>query len=66
VEECLMIEPTETEDRATLDAFARALLAVVREAQQTPETVKHAPIRTPVTRIDEALAARKPNVRWRP
>jgi glycine dehydrogenase subunit 2 len=66
VEESLMIEPTETEDRETLDGFARALLAVAHEAEETPETVRHAPMHTPVTRIDEALAARKPDVRWRP
>ena len=65
VEECLMIEPTETEDRATLEDFARALLAVAREAAETPELVKHAPQHTPVSRIDEALAARKPDLRWR-
>lgn len=60
-----MIEPTETEDRATLDDFARALLAIAREVETNPEVVKHAPQHTPVTRIDEATAARKPDLHWR-
>jgi glycine dehydrogenase subunit 2 len=65
VEECLMIEPTETEDRATLDGFANALLAIAREVEAGNPAVTAAPQTTPVTRIDEALAARKPNLRWR-
>jgi glycine dehydrogenase subunit 2 len=65
VEECMMIEPTETEDRATLDAFAQALLAIANEVEQGGEVVRSAPHDTPVTRIDEALAARKPDLRWR-
>ncbi|GAC1433425.1 MAG: aminomethyl-transferring glycine dehydrogenase subunit GcvPB [Chloroflexota bacterium] len=66
VDECLMIEPTETEDRETLDAFAEALLAVAREAEEDRETVLAAPVTTPVGRVDEARAARKPDLRWRP
>ena len=65
VEECLMVEPTETEDRATLDAFAQAMLQINREIEEGLDVVKQAPHSTPVTRIDEALAARKPNLRWR-
>jgi len=65
VEECMMIEPTETEDRATLEAFAAALVAIAREAAEQPEVVRAAPQNTPVSRIDEALAARKPDVRWK-
>jgi len=47
VEECLMFEPTETEDRATLEAFAEALLSIAAEVQSDPELVKHAPTSTP-------------------
>ncbi len=64
VEECMMIEPTETEDRATLEGFARALNAIALEVEEGLEVVKQAPHSTPVTRIDEALAARKPDLRW--
>jgi len=66
VDECLMIEPTETEDRETLDDFAAALLAVAREVEQDKEVVLRAPSTTPIGRIDEARAARKPDLRWRP
>jgi glycine dehydrogenase subunit 2 len=66
VDECMMIEPTETEDRATLDAFAEALLAIAREVETGGDVVRTAPHSTPVSRIDEALAARKPDLRWRP
>jgi glycine dehydrogenase subunit 2 len=65
VEECMMIEPTETEDRATLDAFAEALLTIAQEVEQGNDDVHTAPHSTPVSRIDEALAARKPDLRWR-
>ncbi len=65
VDECMMIEPTETEDKDTLDHFARALKAIAQEVEEGLPAVKEAPQRTPVTRIDEAQAARKPNLRWR-
>jgi glycine dehydrogenase subunit 2 len=65
VEEGLMFEPTETEDRATLEDFAAALLAIVQEVETTPELVKHAPTHAPVSRIDEAQAARHPDLQWR-
>ncbi len=64
IRHCLMIEPTETESLATLDAFADALLAIADEIQDDPEIVKNAPHTTPVKRLDEVTAARKPNVRW--
>ena len=60
----LMIEPTETESRETLDSFADALIAIAREAQENPELVKSAPHSTPVKRLDEARAARHPVLRW--
>jgi glycine dehydrogenase subunit 2 len=65
VEECLLIEPTETESLETLDAFADALLAIADEARRDPEIVKSAPHEAPVRRLDEAAAARQPDLRWR-
>ncbi|HSE89404.1 MAG TPA: aminomethyl-transferring glycine dehydrogenase subunit GcvPB [Candidatus Binatia bacterium] len=62
----LMIEPTETETPETLDAFAEAMLAIAREAKENPDLVKTAPYSTPVRRLDEARAARKPILRWDP
>ncbi len=64
VEEALMVEPTETESRETLDAFAEALLQVAREARDDPELLKEAPVTTPVRRLDEALAARSLKICW--
>jgi len=66
VEECLMAEPTETEDKETLDRFAAALHRIAREIEETPELVKGAPHQTLVGRIDETRAARQPDLRWRP
>jgi len=60
----LMIEPTETETRQTLDAFVSALENIVREAEEDPELVKSAPHLPRVRRLDEARAARKPTLRW--
>jgi glycine dehydrogenase subunit 2 len=65
VDEALMIEPTETESKEALDAFCDALLAIAREAEEEPEVVQSAPHTTPVGRLDEATAARKPVLRWR-
>jgi glycine dehydrogenase subunit 2 len=62
VEEALMIEPTETESKQTLDAFAKALIQIAREAETNPELLKSAPTTTPVLRVDEALASRKPTL----
>ena len=63
---CLMIEPTETESLATLDAFVQAMLSIADEIDADPQTVKSAPHNVSVRRVDEVSAARKPNVRWRP
>ena len=60
----LMIEPTETETPETLDAFVEAMLAIAQEAKENPDIVKTAPHSTPVKRLDEARAARKPILRW--
>jgi glycine dehydrogenase subunit 2 len=64
VEEALMIEPTETESRETLDAFADALASIVEEARRDPDLVRRAPHTTAVGRLDEAAAARRPVLRW--
>ena len=66
VEEAMLIEPTETEAIETLDAFAEALIRIAGEATATPELVHDAPHTAPVRRLDEATAARQPNLRWRP
>jgi glycine dehydrogenase subunit 2 len=60
----LMIEPTETETLETLDDFIDAMLTIAAEAKEDPELVKDAPYATPVRRLDEAKAARKPVLRW--
>lgn len=64
VEEALMIEPTETETKETLDAFAEALLEISELAEKDPEQLKNAPTKTPVRRVDEFRAARFPILRW--
>ncbi len=66
VDEAIMIEPTETEPLEALDAFAEAMIQIAQEVERDPETVKSAPHRTPVGRLDEARAARRPVLRWRP
>jgi glycine dehydrogenase subunit 2 len=66
VQGALMIEPTETESKETLDAFAEAMLAIAEEAKRDPEAVKAAPTRPVRARLDETRAARKPVLRWRP
>jgi glycine dehydrogenase subunit 2 len=60
----LMIEPTETETLEALDGFVEAMIAIAQEAQANPQLVKTAPHTTPVGRLDEARAARKPVLRW--
>ncbi len=63
VDEALMVEPTETETRETLDAFAQALAEILREAAQDPEIARNAPYTTPVRRLDEVGAAKRPVIR---
>jgi glycine dehydrogenase subunit 2 len=63
VDEALMVEPTETETRETLDAFAEAVAAIVHEAEEDPRIAAGAPYSTPVRRLDEAAAAKRPVVR---
>ena len=63
VDEALLIEPTETETRETLEAFAEAVAEILREAAEDPEIARGAPYTTPVRRLDEAGAARRPVIR---
>lgn len=64
VEECIMIEPTETESKETLDSFIEAMIQIAKEAEETPEIVQEAPHTTVIGRLDETLAARKPILRY--
>ena len=64
VPEALMIEPTETETKETLDAFCDAMVAIAREAAETPELLKEAPHSRPVRRLDEVRAAKQPIVKY--
>ncbi len=64
VPECLLIEPTETEDRATLDAFVEAMSVILQEAKENPEQVKGAPWTLPVRRLDDVRAARELDLNW--
>jgi glycine dehydrogenase subunit 2 len=66
VSEALMIEPTETESRDTLDAFVASMREIAAEVERDPAFVAAAPHDAPIGRVDEALAARKPNFRWQP
>jgi len=61
----MMIEPTETETKDSIDGFIEAMLAIAREAETVPELLKSAPHSTPVRRLDETRANRKPDLRWR-
>lgn len=64
VDEAILIEPTETESKETLDAFIKAMKKIAREAVEDPEILHTAPHNTPVRRLDEVRAARKPDLRW--
>jgi glycine dehydrogenase subunit 2 len=66
VSEALMIEPTETETRETLDEFIAVMRQIAREAREQPELLLEAPHVTVVGRLDQTLAARKPDLRWQP
>jgi glycine dehydrogenase subunit 2 len=62
----LMIEPTETETKETLDRFVEAMVTVAEEATTNPDALKSAPTKPFRARLDETRAARKPVLRWRP
>lgn len=64
VPECLLIEPTETEDKQTLDNFVQALQEILEEAQTQPDVVKNAPHTLPVKRLDDVKAAKDLNIVW--
>ncbi|MGZ5119364.1 MAG: aminomethyl-transferring glycine dehydrogenase subunit GcvPB, partial [Burkholderiales bacterium] len=64
VPECLLIEPSETESKQTLDAFVDAMKTILEEAHAQPEIVKTAPHTTPVRRLDDVKAARELDLRW--
>lgn len=66
VPECLMIEPTETESRETMDAFIAAMKQIAREAEENPQLILEAPHTAPVRRLDEAQAARNLDLAWTP
>ncbi len=66
VPECLLIEPTETESKQTLDAFVDAMREILLEARTDPALLKSAPHATPVRRLDEVKAARELDLAWRP
>ena len=65
VEECMMIEPTETESKETLDEFAEVMIQIAKEAEENPSAVQEAPHHTVVNRLDEVTAARKPILRYK-
>src|SRR5699024_2859733 len=65
VEEALMIEPTETESKETLDGFIDTMLQIAKEAEENPKIVQEAPHKTIVGRMDETQAARKPVLNYK-
>jgi glycine dehydrogenase subunit 2 len=66
VPECLLVEPTETEARETLDAFVEAMAHILEDARSRPDFLKGAPYTTPVRRLDDVRAARDLDLAWRP
>ena len=66
IEECLLIEPTETESLKTLDEFVNVMAKIMDEIRTNPELVKSAPHKQIITRLDEVKAARSPDLAWAP
>jgi len=64
VQEAMMIEPTETESKATLDEFIEAMIKIPEECQEKPDILHNAPLNTPVKRVDDTLAVRQLNVKF--
>jgi glycine dehydrogenase subunit 2 len=60
-----MIEPTESESRESVEAFAAAMVAIAEESEHDPDALHAAPTAAPIGRLDEATAARRPVLRWR-
>ena len=65
VEEAMMIEPTETESKETLDKFIEVMIQIAGEAEQEPQRLKDAPHNLDISRLDELKAAREPKLRWK-
>ncbi len=65
VREAIMIEPTETESKETLDQFAESLIQIAHEVDKDPDLIRNAPHTTPVSRLDEARAVKQPNIRYK-
>ncbi len=66
VKEAMMIEPTETESKETLDAFIDTMIEIARLSESDPSAVTQSPVNMPIKRLDEVRAARQPNLRWKP
>jgi glycine dehydrogenase subunit 2 len=66
VNEALMIEPTETESKETIDAFIETMIEIARLAEEDPNKIKLAPVNMPIKRLDEVRAARNPDLSWKP
>ena len=64
VEECMMIEPTETESKETMDAFIDVMIKIAKEVEENPDVVLEAPHTTIIGRLDEVQAARNPVLRY--
>jgi glycine dehydrogenase subunit 2 len=64
VDGALMIEPTETESKEEIDRFVGAMIDIARETKEDPEKVKHSPLKSKISRVDEVTAARKPVLKW--
>ncbi|PIQ90873.1 MAG: glycine dehydrogenase (aminomethyl-transferring), partial [Candidatus Omnitrophica bacterium CG11_big_fil_rev_8_21_14_0_20_41_12] len=66
IKEALMIEPTETESKETIDAFIKVMIEIARLAEEDPSAVTNAPLKMPIKRLDEVRAARQPDLSWKP
>jgi glycine dehydrogenase subunit 2 len=64
VKGALMMEPTETEGKESIDRFIEVMIQIAKEAEENPDLLRQAPQRVKVRRLDEVLAARKPKLRW--
>jgi len=64
IPEAMMVEPTESETKETIEQFAKALLEIDKQIDEDPELLRNAPISTPVRRLDETKANREPDLRW--
>ena len=66
VKEAMMIEPTETESKETIDSFIDNMIEAARLAKTDPDALRMAPLNMPIKRLDETRAAREPDLRWLP